>query len=281
MKNFCIFADAVNYIEENLCSEIKQEDIAAACCCSLSSLQKIWRYCTHTSLKEYMSKRRLTRCAEDIMGTDMTLTEIAMKYQYNSPEVFTRAFKRLWGISPSKFKYERHWAGFFPRIIPDENSLQGEIHMGRKVDITELYNELKENRGGYVLCFDLVGLDNINKSIGRKAGDIVIMEAFRRIDEMAGEDMTVFRIGGDEFAAVTGLSEKKAVEEAADRVICQNGNPIICDGNEVPVSLRAGAVRMSDACNGSIRYSELFQRLQDVINNSKSAEKVSFVFEVN
>ena len=31
MKNFCIFADAVNYIEENLCSEIKQEDIAAVC----------------------------------------------------------------------------------------------------------------------------------------------------------------------------------------------------------------------------------------------------------
>lgn len=281
MKNFCIFADAVNYIEENLCSEIKQEDIAAECCCSLSSLQKVWRYCTHTSLKEYISKRRLTRCAEDIMGTDMTLTEIAMKYQYNSPEVFTRAFKRLWGISPSKFKYERHWAGFFPRIIPDENSLQGEIHMGRKVDITELYNELKENRGGYVLCFDLVGLDNINKSIGRKAGDKVIMEAFRRIDEMAGEDMTVFRIGGDEFAAVTGLSEKQAVEEAADRVIRQNGNPISCDGNEVPVSVRVGAMRMSEACNGSIRYSELFQRLQDVINNSKSAEKVSFVFEVN
>ncbi len=38
---------------------------------------------------------------------------------------------------------------------------------------------------------------------------------------------------------------------------------------------------MSDACNGSIRYSELFERLQDVINNSRSAEKVSFVFEMN
>ena len=85
--------------------------------------------------------------------------------------------------------------------------------MGKKVDITALYNELKESQGGYVLCFDLVGLDNINKSIGRKAGDIVIMEAFRIIDEMAGEDMTVFRIGGDEFAAVTGLSEKKLLKK--------------------------------------------------------------------
>ena len=79
MKNFCIFADAVNYIEDNLCNDVTQDDIAAACCCSLSALQKVWRYCTHTSLKEYISKRRLTRSAEDIAHTDMTLTDIAMK----------------------------------------------------------------------------------------------------------------------------------------------------------------------------------------------------------
>lgn len=279
MKNFCIFADAVNYIEENLCGELKQEDIAAACCCSLSALQKIWRYCTHTSLKEYISKRRLTCCAKDITDTDMTLTEIAMKYQYNSPEVFTRAFKRLWGISPSKFRCERHRSGIFPRIIPDENSLKGERFMGRKVDITELYNELKENRGGYVLCFDLVGLDMINKNLGRKAGDGAITEAFRRIDEMAGEKMMVFRIGGDEFAAVTGLSEEKEVEEAADIVIRQNGNPISCDGKEIPVALRAGAIKLSEACKGNIRYNELFDRLQYVINNSTNAERVSFISE--
>ncbi len=144
MKNFCIFADAVNYIEENLYSEIKQEDIAAVCCCSLSSLQKVWRYCTHTILKEYISKRRLTRCAEDIIGTDMTLTEIAMKYQYNSPEVFTRAFKRLCEISPSKFKYERHCAGFYPRIIPDENSLKGERHMGKKLILPRFTMNLRK-----------------------------------------------------------------------------------------------------------------------------------------
>ncbi len=93
MKNFCIFADAVNYIEDNLCSDITQEDIAAACYCSLSALQKIWRYCTHTSLKEYITKRRLTRSAEDIAHTDMTLTDIAMKYRYSAPVVFTRAFR--------------------------------------------------------------------------------------------------------------------------------------------------------------------------------------------
>lgn len=278
MKNFCIFADAVNYIEENLCSDISQEDIAAACYCSLSSLQKVWRYCTHTSVKEYMDKRRLTRCAEDILNTDMTLTEIAMKYRYNSPEVFTRAFQRLWGISPSKFKTERHSSGIFPRIIPDESKLEGGIYMGRRVDITELYNELETKKGSYVLCFDVVGLDMINKNISHAAGDKVILEAFRRIDAMAGDSMPAFRIGGDEFAAVTGLTDKREVEAQAEKVIALNGQPVEWEGRQIPVSVRIGAVRLGE--NGHhIHYHELFNSMQTVINESKGTEKVNFFGE--
>lgn len=278
MKNFCIFADAVNFIEENLCSDISQEDIAAACYCSLSSLQKVWRYCTHTSVKEYIEKRRLVRCAEDILNTDMTLTEIAMKYRYNSPEVFTRAFRRLWGVSPSKFKSEIHSSGIFPRIIPDESRLKGGIYMGRRVDITELYNELQEKKGSYVLCFDVAELSTVNKEIGHGAGDRVILEAFRRVDGMAGDSMPAFRIGGDEFAVVTGLFEKEAVESCANKVIELNGQPIEWEGRQIAVSLRVGAVRTGD--NGHhIRYHELFDSMQRVINESKGIDRVYFFEE--
>ena len=99
-NNFCIFTTALDYIEHNLCSEFTQEDIAAVCYCSLSALQKLWRYATHTSLKEYISKRRLTNAGIDLLNTDMTVIDIAMKYQYNSHEVFTRAFTKQWGVAP-------------------------------------------------------------------------------------------------------------------------------------------------------------------------------------
>lgn len=277
MKNYCIFADAVKYIEENLCSPIAQENIAAACYCSLSALQKVWRYCTHTSLKEYITKRRLTRCAEDIIHTDMTLTEIAMKYQYNSPEVFTRAFRKLWGTSPSKFKKEWHSTGIFPRISPDEHKLEGGNYMGRRVDISELYNELESKRSGYVLCFDIVGLDPINKNIGRRAGDCVILEAFRRIDAAAGDSMIAFRIGGDEFAMATGLSDKNSVEQVAQEVISLNGRTVECDGREIPVSLRVGALKISDT--NHVRYSELFNRMQSAITETRDSGKVLFYTE--
>lgn len=271
MKNFCIFADAVNYIEDNLCSDITQEEIAAACCCSLSALQKTWRYCTHTSLKEYITKRRLTKCAEDIARTDMTLLDIAMKYRYNSPEVFTRAFRRLWGVSPSKFRTQWHSTGIFPRIIPDERTFKGGNFMGRRVDITELYNELRPtDRDNWVLCFDIVNFDSVNKNIGRDAGDVVIREAFRRVDAAAGGSMAAFRIGGDEFAIVTGTDEKGTAESTAQKVIGLNGTSVDFNGRAIPLTMRVAAIKLSASIH-STRFSELFDRMQNAINETRDA----------
>ncbi len=266
MRNFCIFADAVNFIEDNLCEDITQEDIACACCCSLSALQKVWRSCSHTSLKEYISKRRLTRAAEDIAHSVMTITDIAVKYGYNSPEVFSRAFVRLWGVTPSTFKKKWHSTGIFPKIVPDEETLKGGIYMGRRVDISELYEQLKKIPDSYVLCFDIVGLDPINKNIGRNAGDLVIREAFARIDAAAGESMTAFRIGGDEFALVTGQTKKHEVIETANKVLAKNGGTVEFEGRKIPVSVRAGAVLMRSE---HLRYSELFNRFQRTIDSSR------------
>lgn len=279
MKNFCIFADAVNYIEDNLCSDITQEEIAAVCCCSLSALQKTWRYCTHTSLKEYITKRRLTKCAEDIAHTDMTLLDIAMKYRYNSPEVFTRAFRRLWGVSPSKFRTQWHSTGIFPRIIPDESLYKGGNFMGRRVDITELYNELRPtDRDNWVLCFDIVNFDSVNKNIGRDAGDVVIREAFRRVDEAAGGSMAAFRIGGDEFAIVTGTDDKETAERTAQKVIGLNGAPVDFNGRAIPLAMRVGAIKLSASIH-SARFSELFDRMQNAINETRDAGALVFFNE--
>ena len=269
MKNFCIFVDALNFIEDNLCSPISQEEIAAQCCCSLSALQKVWRYCSHTSIKEYISKRRLTGCAEEILRGGSTLTETALKYGYNSPEVFTRAFKKLWGVSPSEFKNEWHSPGIFPRIIPDENRIKGGNNLGRKVDISELYDMLKAMPESYVLCCDVVKLTEINDSLGREAGDLVILEAFKRIDCAAGDSMTAFRIGGDEFALVTGMSDKESVKALGESLVARNGEEVDFGGTKIPVSIRVGAVKLSSK---HLRYGELFGHFQTLLENTRETE---------
>ncbi len=279
MKNFCIFADTVDYIENNLCSPISREDIAAACYCSLSTLQKVWKACTHTGLKEYIEKRRLTCSAEDILRTDMTLTDIAIKYQYNSPEVFLRAFRRLWGVAPSEFKENWHSSGIFPGFVPDERMLKGGTSMGKRVDITELYRELQQmERDSYVLCFDVVNFDSVNKTYGRKAGDIALREVFHRVDSAAGDAMPAFRIGGDEFAIVTGLSSTEKVNETAQRVIDMNGRSISFEGKEIPLSVRVSALKLGKGSH-SIKYSELFDRMQNVICETRDLGKVVYFEE--
>ncbi len=273
MKNFYIFSDALEFIEANLCEDITQQDIADASCCSLSALQKVWRYCAHTSIKYYISKRRLAKCAKEILHSDLTITEIAFRYQYNSPEVFTRAFRRMWGIAPSEFRRRFKNADLYPRFIADEENTGGN-DMKRKVDLTELYDFLRSKAGTYVLCFDVSELMPVNEKFGSRAGDAVILEAYRRIDEAAGDDMPVFRIGGDEFAMITGLSSAEEAEAVARRVISQNGNTITAEGVTIPVAVRTGALVYQPR---PFRYSELFNKLQNAIDNAVDTENVTFI----
>lgn len=267
MRSFYILATALNYIEENLCNHISQEEIAKECYFSLSSLQKIFRYAFNYSLKEYISKRRLTNAAKDILKTEMTITEIAMKYQYNSPEVFTRAFTKLWGISPSKFKARWKFFDIFPKINIDYQGGNDMSH--KKVDISELYDVLKNKQNTYVLCFDIIGLSPIN-NISYDAGDKAILESLKRIDEVASEDMILFRIGNDEFVLVTGLTRVNEVEELAQKVLKKNGNIIKCNGQDIPISLRVGATKFKEK---NLQYNKLFTDLHNTINATRDMKK--------
>ena len=77
-NHFILFITALDYIEEHLTSELSQEEIAASCYCSLSSLQKTWKICTHMSVGEYITKRRLTMAGRDMLS-GMSVLDAAMK----------------------------------------------------------------------------------------------------------------------------------------------------------------------------------------------------------
>lgn len=271
-SGFGIFASALEFIEDNLCEDFTQEDIAKACCCSLSTLQKLWRYVTHTSLKEYITKRRLTRAGRDLLNSDMTVLDAAIKYGYNSHEVFTRAFTKTWGVSPSRFKKEWNGnCGLFPKLNPDY--IEGADFMGnKKFDVTELFDYLSERTGTYVLCFDIVGLHAVNCDIGREAGDKMILESLKRITDAAEEDMLVFRIGGDEFVMVTGLDNVNEVIRIGQKALIRNGEAVEYSKGEVPLSLRAGAI----AIRKPLKYTGLFTDFDLAISKARNTGEIEF-----
>lgn len=271
-SSFGTFMTALEFIEDNLCNEFTQEDIAKACCCSLSGLQKLWRYSTHTSIKEYITKRRLTKAGTDLLNSEMTVLDTAMKYGYNSHEVFTRAFVKVWGISPMRFKKEwKGTCGLFPPLNPDY--YEGENIMGnKKFDVTELFDYLRNRIGTYVLCFDIVGLLAVNTEIGREAGDKIILESLKRISDAAEDDMLVFRIGGDEFVMVTGLDDVDQVVKVGRKVLEHNGKKVSYNGGEVPVFLRCGAVTIRTP----LKYTGLFNDFDIAIDKARGSGEIEF-----
>lgn len=267
MKNLYILNDALNFIEEHLREDFTQGDIAAHCCCSLSSLQKLFSYAFHIGVSDYVTRRRLTCCARELVSGDKTILDLALDWGYQSPEALTRAFTRLFGQPPAAFRKSRKFTGIFPKFesIDQENGgyIMGEPR--RKYDVSELYDLLSQSRGTYILAFDIQGLMPIN-AISHRAGDIAIRESLRRIEDAAEEDMLLFRVGGDEFALVTRLSDEEKADALAEKVTCRNGEPIVWEDREIPLGLYAAKMKIADK---SIRYSELYPEIYRALESAK------------
>ncbi len=109
----------------------------------------------------------------------------------------------------------------------------------KQYDITELYDTLRALHGTWALVFDTCHLDPITRSIGDAAGDLVIAECLRRIDLAKEDGMILFRIDGDEYVLLTGLADRSAAAALADRILARNGEPILYEGQEIPVALHS------------------------------------------
>jgi len=246
MRNFAVLTAALEMVEQRLCEPMSAADLARSCYSSYSGLRNLFAQACHCSVSEYITKRRLSRASRELLAGDRSVTEIAFDYQYGSPEAFSRAFRRFWGIPPSEFRKTRRFAELYPKFILEKEN-GGVSAMSRKsMDISELYDELKARGGMYVLSIDMINFAMLNDQFGHAAGDSAIAEAFARLDREVSGDMLLFRIGGDEFAIVTQYTSVADAEALARRIAARNGESVKYGEREIPLSLRVGISRIPD-----------------------------------
>lgn len=94
--------DAINYIEDNLLDDIDFKEVARLAFCSEYHFQRMFSFLAGVSLSEYIRRRRLTLAAFELCNSDIRIIDIALKYGYNSPDSFSRAFQNIHGITPSE-----------------------------------------------------------------------------------------------------------------------------------------------------------------------------------
>ena len=96
--------NVVNYIEENLTNQIQYEVLSRIVGCSVYEFSRIFSFMTGISVSEYIRRRRLSQAVFDIKNSNDKIVDIALKYCYESPTTFTRAFKELHGTTPSNVR---------------------------------------------------------------------------------------------------------------------------------------------------------------------------------
>lgn len=96
----CI-STAIDYIEANLTEEITIEDIAGEAMVSPFYFQKGFAMLCGFTVGDYLKKRRLAQAGRELMATDTKVIDLALKYGYDSPDSFTKAFTRFHGLTPS------------------------------------------------------------------------------------------------------------------------------------------------------------------------------------
>jgi len=129
---------ALSYVEDNLTGEIDQAVLAKIACCSAYNFYRMFSFITDVSLPEYIRRRRLTLAAIELQSSNVKVLDVALKYGYDSPVSFSRAFQVLHGVTPTEARSDGVTLKAYPRIS-FQISIKGEKEMDYRIENKEAF----------------------------------------------------------------------------------------------------------------------------------------------
>lgn len=96
--------DSLKYIEENLNGKINLDDLAKRAYLSKYHYHRIFHKVSGECVTRYITRRRMEKAAGELARTDRPIIDIALEYQYASQESFSRAFLKIYGLTPGKYR---------------------------------------------------------------------------------------------------------------------------------------------------------------------------------
>lgn len=112
-------SEAIKYIEANLTSELKIEDIATKAYVSPYYFQKSFSLLCGFTVGEYIRNRRLANAGNDLLSGNEKVIDIAFKYGYESTDSFTKAFTRFHNATPTAVRKSGHPIKFYAPLKLD------------------------------------------------------------------------------------------------------------------------------------------------------------------
>ena len=124
---------AIDYIEDNLTETIDYEEVAKKCYSSSYHFQRVFSILCGFTLGEYIRNRRLTLAGRELATTNAKVIDVALKYGYESPDSFAKAFQKFHGILPSQARNNGSNLKSFSRLVL-KFSLEGGTTMNYRIE---------------------------------------------------------------------------------------------------------------------------------------------------
>lgn len=109
--------DALAYIENHLDGTLDIDEAARIAACSAYQLKRMFPYLAGITLSEYVRCRAMTRAAQDLLAAHEKVIDVALRYGYESPTAFSKAFRRVHGMSPSDARLPGVKVTLHPRLM--------------------------------------------------------------------------------------------------------------------------------------------------------------------
>lgn len=136
-----VVQSAIEFMEQHITEDISAEDVANHVHISSFYFQNGFSMLCGYSVTEYIRNRRLALAGGDLTTTDMKIIDVAIKYGYDSPDSFTKAFTRFHGVSPTMARKDNVMIKTFVPLKL-EISLKGGYLMNYKIVDKESFTVL-------------------------------------------------------------------------------------------------------------------------------------------
>lgn len=159
---------AIDFMEQHLLENLSMDEVAKAAYTSPYHFQRIFSLLTDTTVAEYLRRRRLTLAVQELRKGDRKIVDVAYKYGYETPESFSRAFRKQHGISPREARSYRGKMTAYNRLVIQVN-LKGADPMEYEVVEKEAFHVvgMKEEFS----CVNGENLKGIPQMWGKVNGD--------------------------------------------------------------------------------------------------------------
>ncbi len=124
--------NAVDYAEEHITEKLDYADLSKAASMSLYQFQRLFSIVCGMSVGEYIRNRRLSMAASALAETNLSVLDIALKFGYDTPDGFSRAFLRRYGLTPSLARAKK------AEIAPFHKLVVSDLHRGGYDNVEKL-----------------------------------------------------------------------------------------------------------------------------------------------